>query len=890
MRARSTLISSALGALLLLAAAAVSILAAPAAAAPPADAHVCIVASFSSRVVAERHAYDVIRANYPRTNWSLALLPGSCSARTSVQGYVTHPRRCDVLIAAGCSTPTLALSPLVPTSTAWTDASATSQELTSVARHPSFNRVIPADDVAGRAGANVAYRLGWTTVSVLCENSAYGRSLVDAFTEALHDLGGQVDVSRCWESDAEDDEIEGRVRQVLAQRTARAIFIAGGNEALPVLQKLEVHKSSHILMVEGCADTSLDLPGSICAVYTTVEERFAAFRAGLRARDYTPLLPEFAAAGFDDADVIRSAQSTTSFYSALGYDALQHAMHGVYTYPDANQTRFPTMAEYLRSYATEGLTGTVELTPDGNRPNAPMKVMNSYIDAVTGEAVHAVVGTADTRTLVLDNFTASASRPARWYWLNSSFSDAVASNELPSEEAAEAFPVWSIVVIVVVVLALVGAGAYAATRTDPLANCPLDDAKPFSVLFVTLANEAALNDHYTPESVAAATAAMAKMVRKAVRAAKCHEAQRINDGCFMVVAKSPDRALDCAARIVRSVNTTEDCNKHLLLQAPRAHDDAVSEVLSRSRLSGQSRSSRQSRQQRHGTSPHGPRARAQSHAGLSTTRRSVGAPSSHDRSSMSLDGAGEAPPLRVTVGVTHGFGVIDHDAEHGVLSYRGALLTSAATATDAGVPGQVVTTERLVDGLQEEGTDVPGSFDLYIDPDNNNDASASASLKNKKDKETAAGSLYTYMVPEYGIAAVTVGVTHGFGVIDHDAEHGVLSYRGALLTSAATATDAGVPGQVVTTERLVDGLQEEGTDVPGSFDLYIDPDNNNDASASASLKNKKDKETAAGSLYTYMVPEYGIAGEVADAIERARAAKARADAAGGGGGGAAIGG
>jgi class 3 adenylate cyclase len=234
---------------------------------------------------------------------------------------------------------------------------------------------------------------------------------------------------------------------------------------------------------------------------------------------------------------------------------------------------------------------------------------------------------------------------------------------------------WYYPVGVIALLLIAAPLAYWAKAYLRTAACPKDPAKPFTVLFVGIADEIRLSERF-PDAMDAAVAVFLRHVHASVAEHGCFEAQRIGN-TIMVVSKSPTKAIECAGAIVRRCQG-ELWTKFFAVDGART---------SLNKSASQSPSRSPSRRSPVGTGSVGSAPSAYSTAG-------------HKHAS-----------IQPHVGVWHGLGTIDHDEVRDTYNYAGACVSAAAQLADAAAEGrQILVAGQLVDALDEQGAAYRGVF------------------------------------------------------------------------------------------------------------------------------------------------------------------------------------
>jgi class 3 adenylate cyclase len=713
---------------------------------PPSQAVICLMdAWLPVSTYGYFAATRTFPAQYPKTQWIVRVLPSNFNARTTVRAFVVNGTDCAILLGCVSSTPTIALSPLVDASVAWIDSGATSNELSDKSSHPYFNRAIPTDAIGAEGAATAAYRLGWRSVNVLCENIAYGRSVSEAFSSSFANLGGTVAATRCFESGASEADVELKIAQIRSASPSRILFVASAPSELAesgpykVLQRLALAKEMVLMFCEGaCTESVMKLyPGAICATYIPNPELQAAFDREYASRDLNVDMAVFTAVGRTTQEVT-AARDLRYIYSSFIVDTVRHAMQAVTTYVGDNRTQYPNIAVFMRSFTTEGLTGTLKLKANGDRNSAPMALYNTQRNPATDKLnmVPAGIVTGDqytasplvpvTGSTDLTTYTPSA----RYYWFDKGYAATAPVDIVPAPPKDPGLPTYAVPIIVIlaavlVIVLVVSYMRYSKWRV--LARCPTDDTQPYTVMFVGVKNEAQIRDICEPASVARALKHVAQVVRREAATAGCHEARRVSEGTFLLVSKSPAQCLACAASVARTLNTKTDWSSMLV---------AATVVEPHHRPVSRDHTARRSQ------------------APVSARRGSM-APSARNSPRPNTNHSEvSVPDLRVNIGIAHGMGNIDHDEERGMVSFHGAIVNIAAQVADCAVGGQIAVTEPIVDALQMQADRVADTFDEYRTLDITDftaqSSTATPKLKHSK-RDPITVVLYTYMIGNYPV-------------------------------------------------------------------------------------------------------------------------------------------
>jgi hypothetical protein len=156
-------------------------------------------------------------ADFPGARFNLRILNSTDDLRLHVQTYLSNGADCDVLTLVGYSPYCIALSPVMLSTVAWVDASATSTQLSDKLANPYFNRVIPTDAVGAGAAAVFAYSQGWRLANVLCNDESYGLSVAQGFSSRFNKLGGSIEYSRCVSPSFTADTFQSALDGILSQ-------------------------------------------------------------------------------------------------------------------------------------------------------------------------------------------------------------------------------------------------------------------------------------------------------------------------------------------------------------------------------------------------------------------------------------------------------------------------------------------------------------------------------------------------------------------------------------------------------------------------------------------------------------------------------------------------
>jgi ABC-type branched-subunit amino acid transport system substrate-binding protein len=687
---------------------------------PPSRALLCI---FGRWETCAPHAAFAVRYNahrYPDTQWDVKLLWPATNLREVVQTFLTNGTDCDVLTLAASSPDSLALSPLVLPNVAWVDGSATSTELSDTATHPTFNRVIPTDAIGAGGAAILAHDFGWTLANVVFVDTAYGRSVAEGFTNRFRALGGQVEFMRSFSDAASVSEVESALTPILEQAKSRVIFVAGATDNAYLYFEASKLWTKVILIFSenACTPATMErFPGTFCTTYGTVPALEAAYRKAFAARDKAAEVAFFRDV-FTDAEL--SNTDTMDIYSFLTADAVRVSMEAINNYWKADHTLYPTMSSVVKTVAfDDGLTGAVGF--NGNdREEALLYFFNTYPNASnTSQTILSASG-------FIVNGTIEAGDKALFYAIdNIGYSNIPPSGLKPILQAKVAFPGWIFAIVVPAVLLLAAFTGYQLRRRSILARCPLDSHQPYACMFVSVKNEDAVRDRH-PNDAATAFAAIAAFTRQAVRKTGCHETRRINETTVLIVSKTPEQAMQCAAIVQR---TAADYSWDTILhrgQAARAPNTAVG---ADNRSNASSRHTKRSKKSQHSH---------KSMTGTTQTRNSADTRGEH---------AGLVIP-QLNVGIQYGLGEIDRDDDTGAISYHGVVVDQAALIADAAIGNHIVVSERLAEVLIETGYVVDGTLSEY----RSITVAATSSNGHQSRKKEEKISLQTFMPSNYPLA------------------------------------------------------------------------------------------------------------------------------------------
>ena len=653
-----------------------------AAAAPPASLTMCIYVRYQQITLSSHFAMRKYAPLYPLTTWKAkALTVGAGTPRDIVRAYLENGTDCDFVGYMSSSPAAFALLPLIPTTTAWMDSLTASTDLTPTDVNKAFNRVIPTGDVAAQSAAVALHALGFKLISVLCADNAYGRSAAAGMAKKFAELGGSVERSRCFPETANASTVMDALLTV-TNGTSRVLFLAGATTAYGPIRELNLTKDIIVVLPEsGCmAATVVNLPGALCATYAMVPSRAAVAAAEYRARNISLDRAVFG----NSMTAGQYASSTFDMFCGFAIDAMRLTMDAMYNFNDRpNPTQYPNMATFIRSRKVlDGLTGEVSLDSNGDRVSATLAFFNAQPKASNSSQYELVqLGLISGNDVVFDD-----AKTAYWAILGGYYNKTAPSDLKPVPAPpvlvapAVEFPYWVLAIVgACAVLCAVVVARWAAGRIA-LARCPKDDSLAYSVMFVGVKNEDVIRDRH-PEDASKLFSHLAAKIKDLVRKHGCHEARRINETTWMVVAKQAKDAVACASAIQLFV--AEENWRPLMHPA-----QAVIRTSNPGTIRNETQSVRSSVRRKNANSTAGDDTRS--------TRKSNTSDKSTTKKSASSSGVCYFPPTAF-IGIHTGMGSIDHNEETGTFSYHGQAVDRAAMVADTAVAGQIAISAHAVE-------------------------------------------------------------------------------------------------------------------------------------------------------------------------------------------------
>ena len=403
-----------------------------------------------------RFTMQQLAPQFPEYNWQYKFLGGtSQTPRDYTAIWIGNGTGCNALLGPGFSSLALAISPVV--NVPWLDWSATSTQLSDNVSNPTFSRVIPTDAIGAHMIVAVVTNLGWRSISILCVEGAYGNSVAAGLSDALAQVGGNVEISRCVSATATVTEVNMAVDQLLKANT-RVIALAMNSNAVAFplfkarLFALGVQNDVTLLFSESfCSKNVPDFylfPGSFCATYAVNATLSDPFEAQFASRDFTTDYNDLLALGYNSSN-----QNFTSYnvFSAFAHDAVQQMMTALVTYPNSSSRN---IFAHLRSITTNGFTGKVQLSGN-DRITASGIVHSVQADGTTARIGQILSGNFTPSSLLLSQGVLVR---GSYYSLGSVPSEL---RRLPSMSTTESAPAVSTntlvaVLLLIVVVALIG--------------------------------------------------------------------------------------------------------------------------------------------------------------------------------------------------------------------------------------------------------------------------------------------------------------------------------------------------------------------------------------------------------------------------------------------------
>lgn len=324
---------------------------------------------------------------------------------------------------------------------------------------------------------------------------------------------------------------------------------------------------------------------------------------------------------------------------------------------------------------------------------------------------------------------------------------------VPTESGT--FPVWGIVLIVVLVAApLAVAAVFFGRRRMLLARWPLDESKPYTVMLVGTGNSESVLEVF-PDHFASAQAAVNAALRSAVDKTACVEARRIDACTTLVVAKEPERALECAQAFLVAVDRLD---WGVLLPESARTDMFGSWNIPSANQSEGSRTTGAYARPGHtkAASPHS--------ISRNNAHRNGRLPDGDNASQRSSQHrVANAERLNPVIGINHDRGGIDHDPASGVTSYHGDVVAFTARLTDMAVDRQVLVSADVAAYAEERAPHLFDAMDefVHIVSAKRGRGSGTFTTSSRMDRSTesaeshSADAVMTYTFHPHGVSDVS---------------------------------------------------------------------------------------------------------------------------------------
>jgi branched-chain amino acid transport system substrate-binding protein len=279
---------------------------------------------------------------------------------------------------SGCARlmlPILNELPIAFVSPSNTDVGLTHQGPGSVSNEPdhyfpsgvrTYVRIVPPDDVQGRAGAKTMAGLGVTKVCVLDDQSEYGKGIADAFVLAAHDVGLEVVCRSAWRYRRERHYL--KLMEKVEASGADGIYVGGISDdggAQLIQDKLAVvgdNEAVKLLVSDGFVVNELfDEAGS-----ATLEGMYGT----------TPVFSpqDLTGAGVAFVAAYAAKYGEPKTYTAYAAAAAQVLVDAI---GRSDGTRADIAAKLLETTIEDGIVGPVSFDPNGDRVNAPVAILQA---------------------------------------------------------------------------------------------------------------------------------------------------------------------------------------------------------------------------------------------------------------------------------------------------------------------------------------------------------------------------------------------------------------------------------------------------------------------------------------------------------------------------------
>ena len=255
------------------------------------------------------------------------------------------------------------------------------------------------------------------------------------------------------------------------------------------------------------------------------------------------------------------------------------------------------------------------------------------------------------------------------------------------------------------VFVLLGVGGYYAKRKLKVAHAPKDASKKFCTMFVSLKKESVLWEQ-VPFAMAEITSRYTSVLRSAVSKSECYEVKMVGSA-MMIVAKEPDRLLDCACVVTAEFAKID-------------WKAIVSSAKAKMKRAAQSAASQGGTQGNADDSQLGPGKSNDNHscaksndnrssAAHSNARESSAVASSRQSSESARSHYSKLEDLSVGfgIGVHRDLGRITYNESDNAYDYSGPCVDGAAVVSDAAAGDQVLVSQAAGTGAYEESRFTP---------------------------------------------------------------------------------------------------------------------------------------------------------------------------------------
>jgi len=180
-----------------------------------------------------------------------------CNGRDAVTGLqkMLTIDNVEALIGPICSAATLAVAPIAEQYEIILISPASTNPTISDAGDYIF-RVVPSDDIQGKAGARIIYDMKFRNGAVLFTNNDYGVGLKDVFIDSFYLLGGNIVAEEAFEQGAAD--FKTQLTKIKQANPSFIYIVAYPGEAGILLKQIqEMDLSVGLFATEGIKDPSV---------------------------------------------------------------------------------------------------------------------------------------------------------------------------------------------------------------------------------------------------------------------------------------------------------------------------------------------------------------------------------------------------------------------------------------------------------------------------------------------------------------------------------------------------------------------------------------------------------------------------------------------------------